>query len=98
VRHRRIVWALVGVILCSGSDALAAEAEAEAGSLHDLIGVLRERGVIDETDYEEIAARNAAYEARQKQERMPALSFWGDFRFRSEHLWFEEDETEREER
>jgi len=93
VRHRRIVWALVGVILCSGSDALAAEAEAEAGSLHDLIGVLRERGVIDETDYEEIAARNAAYEARQKQERMPALSFWGDFRFRSEHLWFEEDET-----
>jgi len=68
-------------------------AATEEGSMQDLIRVLHDRGVIDEHDYEGIAARNAAYEARQRQERMPALSFWGDFRFRSESLWFDEDET-----
>jgi hypothetical protein len=70
-----------------------ATAAEEQGSLHDLIVVLKDRGVIDEGDYESIAARNAAYEAKQAEDRKPALSFWGDFRFRSEHFWYDDDET-----
>lgn len=61
--------------------------------MQDLIMVLRDRGVIDESDYESIAARNAAYEEQQRQDRMPALSFWGDFRFRSENFWYQKDDT-----
>jgi hypothetical protein len=72
---------------------VASASEVEEGSMQDLIGILRERGVIDESDYESIAARNAAYEAQQRQDRMPALSFWGDFRFRSENFWYDEDAT-----
>lgn len=72
---------------------VAAAEATEEGSMQDLIMVLRDRGVIDEADYEGIAARNAAYEAQKKQDRMPALSFWGDFRFRSENFWYEKDET-----
>lgn len=84
-------WAVcaIGVLGMGPSPVLAAE----DGSMQDLITILRDRGVIDENDYEGMSARNAAYEAQQEQDRMPALSFWGDFRFRSEHFEYDEDET-----
>jgi len=87
-------WGALGALLVGalGAGAPASGAE-EPGSLHDLITVLHERGVIDEGDYASIAAKNAAYEAEQREAAKPALSFWGDFRFRSESLFFEEDET-----
>lgn len=91
MKQRAIAWALVVALTGGGQVALASEQE--EGSLHDLITVLRDRGVIDENDYESIAARNAAYEAKQREARKPALSFWGDFRFRSENFVYDEDET-----
>jgi len=83
-------WAALGAALAVAPPVGAAENES---SLHDLIVVLRERGVIDEGDYESIAAKNAAYEVQQAEDRKPALSFWGDFRFRSEHFVYDQDAT-----
>jgi hypothetical protein len=73
--------------------AMPAWAGEDQGSMHDLIGVLKERGVIGEEDYEAIAAKNAAWEAREAEERKPALSFYGDFRARYENFVYDEDET-----
>lgn len=91
MNRRRIAWAasaLLGLLV-----ALPASAAADEGSMHDLIVVLKERGVIGAEDYESIAAKNAAYEAEQKESRKPSLSFWGDFRARYEGFFFGEDET-----
>lgn len=82
----------LGFALALGMAAPAWSAEGE-GSMHDLIVVLKERGVIDEGDYESIAAKNAAYEAKQAEDRKPALSFWGDFRGRYEAFVYDRDET-----
>lgn len=80
-------------LIAAGTFASPAFAAAEQdGSMQDLIAILHDRGVIDAHEYEGIAARNAAYEQKQKQDLMPALSFWGDFRFRSEFFEYDEDE------
>ena len=84
---------IAGIVLAAIGILAQPSGAAEPGSVGDLITVLRDRGVIDESDYESLSAKNAAYEAKQSEDRMPALSFWGDFRFRSEHFLFETDET-----
>ncbi len=83
-------WAGFGFALGFAPDAAHAT---EDTSLHDLIVVLKERGAIGEDDYEAIAAKNAAYEAKQRQDRKPKLTFWGDFRARYEGIFFNKDET-----
>ena len=78
---------------CAASMLVAAPAGADESSMHDLIGVLKERGVLEEGEYERIAAKNAAYEAEQREANKPTLSFWGDFRGRYEGFIYDEDET-----
>lgn len=92
VNRWRFAWAACAAFGLTTSVA-GTSAAADESSLHDLIVVLKERGVIEESDYESIAARNAAYEAQQKEARKPTLSFWGDFRGRYEGIFYDKDET-----
>ena len=71
MNRRSIAWAaLAAFALGFPRPAWAAD----ESSMHDLIVVLKERGVIGEEDYESIAAKNAAYEAEAGYaERAPAL-------------------------
>ena len=90
MKRWRLGWAVIGSALIVAMPARAGEDES---SMHDLIGVLKERGVIGEDDYEAIAAKNAAWETRRAQDRKPALSFHGDLRGRYESFVYDEDET-----
>jgi len=93
VNRWKTTWAALAAIGMALSGAQAASAGKDESSLHDLITVLKERGVIDEGDYESIAAKNAAWEQQQAESRKPTLSFWGDFRGRYEGIIYDEDET-----
>jgi hypothetical protein len=83
-------WAALGAAMLV---AIPAGAAGDESSLHDLIGVLKERGVLGEADYEAIAAKNAAWEAQQAEDSKPALSFYGDLRTRYEGFLYDEDST-----
>jgi len=83
---------LLAALMLGAGGAAAADGGAE-GAVHDLIGVLAERGVLDEEQARDIAARNAAWEARRAEARKPVLSFWGDLRLRYEGLFHDEDAT-----
>jgi hypothetical protein len=75
-------------------------ARAEDGPVvEDILQVLKDRGIVDDDEYQRLAAKNAKYEA-ENESWMPEIDWSGDFRFRHESWWFQEDETggEREDR
>jgi len=68
-----------------------AESE-QSSSVQGLLVILKDRNVIDESEYARLATKNATYEAEQQQRKLPTLAFWGDFRARYEGFWFDQDE------
>jgi hypothetical protein len=68
-----------------------AGAEDDGAVVEEILQVLKDRGIVDETEYQRLAAKNAAYEA-ERNSWMPEIDWSGDFRFRHESWWYEEDE------
>jgi hypothetical protein len=68
--------------------------------VEEILQVLKDRGLVDEDEYQRLAAKNAKYEAEEKNSWMPEIDWSGDFRFRHESWWFDEDDLggEREDR
>ena len=66
----------------------------EGGRIYDqeILQVLKDRGIVDEDEYQRLAAKNAKYEA-ERNSWMPEIDWSGDFRFRHESWWYEKDET-----
>jgi hypothetical protein len=60
--------------------------------VEEILQVLKDRGIVDDAEYQRLAAKNAKYEAEQNS-WMPEIDWSGDFRFRHESWWFDEDET-----
>lgn len=93
---RSIGWllaaALVGAAPGAAGAADAAKAE-EASVVGEVLEVLKERGLMSEAEYQRLASRNAKYEEQQKKSWLPKIELGGDFRFRNETFWFDEDET-----
>jgi hypothetical protein len=88
----RLAMAAIAAALCSlAAPAPAADAK-DPGAVQEILSVLRERGILDEAEYERIAAKNRSYEEREAK-FLPKLQFYGDFRGRLESFWFDRDET-----
>jgi hypothetical protein len=60
--------------------------------VEEILQVLKDRGIVDEDEYQRLAAKNAKYEA-ENESWMPEIDWSGDFRFRQENFWYNEDET-----
>jgi hypothetical protein len=70
-----------------------AQAGTDDGAVvEEILQVLKDRGIVDEAEYQRLAAKNAKYEAEHNS-WMPEIDWSGDFRFRHESWWYEKDET-----
>src|SRR5574338_254366 len=77
-----------------GLGALAAgpaRAEDPKPVIQDVLEILKERGLVDEAQYDELVAKNQAYEQRHDT-LLGRVEFSGDLRLRYENFWFSQDE------
>jgi len=96
VKTSRFLWALLIFALIAWGGKAGAE---DGPVVEEILQVLKDRGIVDENEYQRLAAKNAKYEA-ENESWMPEIDWSGDFRFRHESWWFQEDElgNEREDR
>jgi hypothetical protein len=60
----------------------------------EVLEILKDRGLVDESRYTELVAKNQAWEAEQEQESLfGRIEWYGDVRMRFENFWFREDPT-----
>jgi hypothetical protein len=90
------VLATLGAVWVAASASIAGPVFAEGPALADeaspveeVILLLQERGVIDESDATRIVERNRSYE--KKRSWTDRISFFGDFRSRYDGIWYDED-------
>lgn len=87
-RGERGVWAsVVLVTLLLGAPALATEDETVVG---EVLEILKQRGIVDEQEYQRLSLKNAAYEDQQGG-FLSAMEWSGDMRLRLENFWFDRD-------
>ncbi len=89
-----------GALLVLALIAWGGPAGADDGPVvEEILQVLKDRGLVDDDEYQRLAAKNAKYE-EENESWMPEIDWSGDFRFRHESWWFDEDELggEREDR
>jgi hypothetical protein len=87
-----LALACLGTWLVSGT-ALADES-ADASVVDEVLGILKERGIVDESEYARLATRNASYEAKQEEGFLSRIDWSGDMRLRYESFWFDDDKVE----
>jgi hypothetical protein len=64
--------------------------EKEAGVVDDVLAILNQRGIVDDAEYQRLAAKNAKYEEKHKG-WAPKIELGGDFRLRHESFFFDSD-------
>jgi hypothetical protein len=92
VRTARIGGLLLALALVAGPAAAAEGKQADGAVVNDILEVLKERGIVDEGEYQRMAAKNARYE-QEKKGFAPKIDWWGDFRFRHESFFYNRDAT-----
>jgi hypothetical protein len=71
-----------------------AEEETDASVVQEVLGILKERGIVDEDEYARLATKNASFEARQEEGFLSRIDWSGDLRLRMESFWFGNDPTD----
>jgi hypothetical protein len=69
----------------------APAARAEEPVIEDVLEILKERGIVDDSQYTELVAKHQTWEAKQAP-LLGRLEFYGDMRLRYENFWYDEDE------
>jgi hypothetical protein len=78
------------VVLCL---ALGWASDASAGEepvVQDVLEILKERGIVDDTQYVELSAKNSAYQ-EEHDTLLGRIEWSGDLRVRLENFWFDTD-------
>ena len=63
---------------------------AEEPVIEDVLAILKERGIVDESQYTELVAKNERYESRESA-LLGRIELSGDFRGRFENFFFDDD-------
>ncbi len=85
--------ALLVLAMGFGTSSFDAKAAGKEDSgVQEILGILRDRGIIEEEEYTRLATKNASYE-KNSSGWLPKLTFSGDFRARYEYFHFAKDET-----
>ena len=79
-----VAGALLGA--CAGPALAADEAV-----IQEVLAILKERGIVDAAKYDELVAKNTAYETKRTS-LLSKIVLTGDFRGRLENFWYDEDE------
>ena len=72
--------------LAMGGGARAAEDESV---VQEVLGILKERGLVDQEEYERLALKNASYEKKQATSFLSKIQWSGDMRLRMENFWYD---------
>jgi len=88
VKRRTAIIALAVLLLPPGS----APAEGDPPVVEEVLGILRERGLIDEQKHAELVTRNRAWE-EEHAGLLGRIELSGDMRLRYEGFWFDRDVT-----
>lgn len=83
----------IGVLMAAlaAPAALAAdEPEAEKPVVDEILAILKERGDIDEGEYQRLVAKNAQHE-KDEEDLLKRLTVFGDLRSRFEGFWYDRD-------
>ncbi len=86
------IGCLLAVLAMAGAPGASA-GEESASVVDEVLSILKDRGLVDEGEYQRLVAKNASWEKDQHPSWLPKLEFWGDFRGRYEGFWFRRDET-----
>jgi hypothetical protein len=78
------------VFAALGLAGAAPAAAADDGVIQEVLAILKDRGVVDQAKYDELVARNAAYETKQAS-LLSKVIWTGDFRARLENFWYDRD-------
>lgn len=87
-----LVTGLVLLAMLAAQAAVAAESTAQNNDavIKEVLGILKDRGIVDESRYDELMAKNQKYE--QKQSSLLGRIEWsGDMRVRLENFWYNQD-------
>jgi hypothetical protein len=71
----------------------AARAADDESVVQEVLGIMKERGLVDQEEYERLALKNASYEKKQKESFLSKIQWSGDARLRLENFWSDEDEA-----
>ena len=90
VRHRLALGAglLAWTAVCA---APAARAEDPEPVIEDVLEILKERGIVDESQYTELVAKHQNWETKNAP-LLGKIEFSGDMRLRYENFWYRDDE------
>ena len=72
----------------------AAGAAEDESVVQEVLGILRERGLVDQEEYERLALKNASYEKKQAQSFLSKIQWSGDARIRVENFWYDDDDLD----
>ena len=86
---KKPAFAAVMTLLACLAPAPPAQAADEA-VIHEVLEILKERGIVDEARYGELVEKSKAYETKQAS-LLSKIVWTGDFRARLENFWFDED-------
>ena len=85
----RSVTVFTVALLMGMAPAAAPAAEGgDQGVIEDVLGILRERGIVDDEQYAELVTRNASYE-KEEESLFGRIEWFGDLRLRHESFWFD---------
>jgi hypothetical protein len=83
-----VALALSGAVALAGS----AHAADDESVVQEVLGILKERGIVDQQEYERLALKNASYEKSRATSFLSKIQWSGDMRLRMENFWYDEDE------
>ena len=86
-----IAWVGVAAGLLAPGRARAEDPEAPV--VEEILGVLRERGLLEPAEHDRLVSRYHAQEADRKS-ALPLIRLSGDLRLRGDGQWFDEDDVE----
>jgi hypothetical protein len=90
---RTFAWCALAALGLATTAAVPVTAEEPQPVIEDVLEILKERGLVDEGQYNELVAKNQSYEEKH-QSLLGRIEFSGDLRLRYENFWFDEDELE----
>jgi hypothetical protein len=91
MRTRRSGVALAALLALVPASGPGRAAEDES-VVQEVLGILRERGLVDPEEYERLALKNASYEKKQAQTFLSKIQWSGDVRLRVENFWYDDDD------
>lgn len=84
--------ALTGVVSALVAAAPVRAEDPEAPVVEEILGVLRERGLLDPEEHDRLVSRYQAQEADRKS-ALPRIRLSGDLRLRGDGQWYDEDDV-----